>query len=352
MHFLAMAAGLVLFPAGILLLLGRATARGGRLFTELASVAYIALIACVAEITGASYILFPELGALAHDVFGRPQGRWARSPVLLTLTPVLTAAVGTLITRHLSYGLASVLLSVGCALLVIRLLKSPVAPAISAGLLPLALGVSSWWYPPAVLFGAAVLAGLSVLRARLFTLPERPVPLRTIGSPPTSTRRSLDTYFWLPWFVLFLLAAYAAVVATGWRFLLYPPLVVIGFEMLAHTDRCPWSRRPLLLSLVCVLTASGGMGFFVLFGAGPLAAAASMAFGVAVLRITDLHVPPALAVGLLPLIIGRSTPWYPVAVGLGTLILSICFLLYQRTALSLGNSLLLPQAAESGAGDD
>ena len=110
---------------------------------DLAAVAYIGGIASLAQATGVATVLFPELGALAHDVFTRPRGAWAKAPLLLVLTPVLTAVVGTLIARTMDYGLLSVLLTVGIALLVIRLLRSPIAPAISAGLLPVTLGVTS-----------------------------------------------------------------------------------------------------------------------------------------------------------------------------------------------------------------
>ena len=35
------------------------------------------------------------------------------------------------------------------------------APAISAGVLPLVMGIGSWWYPPSILLGTCVLALLS-----------------------------------------------------------------------------------------------------------------------------------------------------------------------------------------------
>ena len=87
-----------------LLLLRIASQRGSRWAAELAALAYIGLIATVATLTGATYILFPELGALSHDVFNRPSGRWARSHLLLSVTPTLTAVVGTVITRNLPLG--------------------------------------------------------------------------------------------------------------------------------------------------------------------------------------------------------------------------------------------------------
>lgn len=349
MHLVIWSAGLLVGTATVLVLLRFAGPRGRRWAADLAALAYIAVIAAVAEVTGAGYVLFPELGALSHDVFGRPGGRWARSPVLLILTPALAAMLGTLITRHLAYGFPSILLSVGGALLMIRVLRSPVAPAISAGLLPLVLGVTSWWYPPAVAFGAMLLAALSVLRARLFALPglpEHPALGARAGRPCLAS-----DYLWVPWFALFLAVAYAGVVLTGWRFLLYPPLVVIGFEMLSRTDHCPWVHRPLLLPLVCFLTAACGMASFVLLGDNPLAALVSMGLGIAILKRADMHAPPALAVALLPLVIDKPTPWYPVAVGVGTAILIACFLLYQAM-LRLVEDNVLPSAGQlRGWGD-
>jgi hypothetical protein len=49
----------------------------------------------------------------------------------------------------------------------------------------------------------------------------------------------------VPFFLVFLVIALALVQATGWRFLLFPPLVVIAFEMFVHAQACPWAQRPL-----------------------------------------------------------------------------------------------------------
>jgi len=138
-----------------------------RLGAELIALLYIAVIAEIASATGAFYVLFPELGALSHDVFTRPRGPWAEAPVLLAITPVLTGAIGIFFTCALPYGYLSVLLTVASAVSVILTLKSPIAPAISAGLLPLVLGVRSWWYPPGILLGTVLLALLSLPWKRL-----------------------------------------------------------------------------------------------------------------------------------------------------------------------------------------
>src|SRR5713101_5295325 len=90
-----------------------------RIGAELIAIIYIALIAEIAHTTGAFYVLFPELGALSHDVFTRPRGTWAGAPLLLAITPVLTGVIGIIITHALPYGYLSVLLIVGGAVALI-----------------------------------------------------------------------------------------------------------------------------------------------------------------------------------------------------------------------------------------
>ncbi len=329
-----------------------------RLGGEVIALVYIAIIAEIACATGAVYVLFPELGALSHDVMTRPRGTWANAPLLLAVTPVLTGVVGIVFTRSLPYGYLSVLLTVAGAIAVVLALRSPVAPAISAGLLPLVLGVNSWWYPPAIALGTVSLAALS--------LPwKKYCAARTVAAPAdrAEAREGLDDdlrndllddlieatpsgYGWLAVLMAFVAVAVFFVKLTGLRFVLFPPLVVIGFEMLGHTAICPWADKPMRLPLACFLTALGGFVSWHFLGVTPLAAAASMAWGIAILRACDLHVPPALAVALLPLVMDKPTIAYPFAVGIGTTLLSLWFLAYQRL---LRGALSIPWASRAAA---
>lgn len=296
---------------------------------ELAALLYIALIATIANVTGAFYVMFPELGALSHDVFTRPRGTWARAPLLLAITPVLTGAAGTIFTRTMPYGFASVLLTVGAAVLIIEVLDSPVAPAISAGLLPLVVGIRSWWYAPGIMLGTFLLAALSIIWKR-YAAPLDTTVTETISD---AVRDVIETpsprYSWLLALIAFVALGVMLVKLTGLRFILFPPLVVIGFEMLGHPEICPWAKRPLWLPLACFFTAAGGFVFWHLFGVGPLTAACGMAWGIMILRVFDLHVPPALAVALLPLVMDHPTIMYPISVGIGTLAMTLWFLLYR-----------------------
>ncbi|MHB1668634.1 HPP family protein [Thiomonas sp.] len=294
---------------------------------ELLTLAYIAAIAALAGVTGVGTILFPELGALAHDVFTRPRGAWARSPLWLATTPVAAAVVGILIARHMSFGLVSVFLSVGSTVGLIQTLQSPIAPAISAGLLPLVLGITSWWYPPSILLGTAALALLAVIRTTM-------LPQAAPASGFTGTEKADDTVeaaasglAWMPYFFGFLFAVAALALLTGWHLLLFPPLVVMGYEMFAHPTVCPWAERPWALLLACTLSATFGVAFVSLWGVGPLAAVCCLGAGIVALSVLDLHVPPALAVGLLPFIISHPNWELPLAVAGGVLVLTGAFAL-------------------------
>ena len=318
-----------------------------RIAAEIISLAYIAIIAAVANATGAFYVMFPELGALSHDVFTRPRGTWANTPVLLAITPVITGAIGIAITRTLPYGFLSVLLNVIGAIVVILGLRSPIAPAISAGLLPLVLGVTSWWYPPGIMFGTVLLAVLSIAWKRYVANDGAVVVLESAQQVAQDIAEDITHEVAAPvrarWEKIVALLAFVAVAVllvklTGWRFILFPPLVVIGFEMFVHPDICPWAKRPLMLPVACFLTALGGFVLWKFLGVTPLTAAACMGWGIVVLRALDLHVPPALAVALLPLVMTHPTLIYPFAVGLGTLLLTGWFFLCEWIAPDFARS--------------
>lgn len=138
-----------------------------------------------------------------------------------------------------------------------------------------------------------------------------------------------ESYWRLPLVALVLVAVFV-VKLTNLRFVLFPPLVVIGFEMFLHTKRCPWASRTLSLPVVCILTAAGGLFCRRYLGVGAAGSVTSMAWGILILRVFDLHVLPALAVALLPQVFDSPTVLYPLAVGIGASLLSGLFVLYDR----------------------
>ncbi len=291
----------------------------------LAAVAFIGVIGLLAQLSGVALLLFPELGALAHDVLQRPRGAWARHPLLLVLTPLLAAVAGILISSALPYGVPAILLDVLISVLLIRVLRSPVAPAISAGLLPLVLGVQAPIYPPAISVGTLAIALIAALRARQGRHAADAAHAAALHAhtAPMSLR-ALGVY--LP--IIALLATLAA--CSGLRFILFPPLAVIGYELFAHPRHCPWALRGWRLPLACTLAAAAGVALVLLCGVGALAAMAALAFGIGVLYVLDLHAPPVLAVGLLPLLIAQPGPGFVLAVALGSSLMMLAFAAWRR----------------------
>lgn len=307
-----------------------------RLLMEAVAVIYMML---AAQCHGRHYLLFPGLAALSYDVLTRPWGKWASQPGRLIATPVLAAAFGTLVTRLLPFGVPAILLVVSACLLLLLLTKSNIAPAVAAGVLPLFLGITSWVYAASV--------AISLVALTLILLPWQRRCRRKYHHGADGSTTSIDDILetaptgsaWvLPYFAFVTAMALGATVLTtsGWRLLLFPPLIVIAYEMFAHPTTCPWAGKPLALPAACALTATAGWAAVRLCGSGAIAAASAMVAGVIVLRLFNLRLPPALAVGLLPLVIKSPGVQYPISVAVGAGALTLAFGMYQRWVIGPG----------------
>jgi hypothetical protein len=114
-------------------------------------------------------------------------------------------------------------------------------------------------------------------------------------------------------------------------------------EMFAHVDVCPWAKRPISLALACTITAAVGSIAVLVLGVGPLSVTVALLTGIAALRAFSLHLPPALAIGLLPQVIPDPGWGFVIAVAAGTLVLTGTFL-FMRPFLLGGR----PDVANAG----
>ena len=204
-------------------------------------------------------------------------------------------------------------------------------PVLSAGLLPLTLGIQSLWSRPSLLIGTGLPAGSAVLRRRRGAA-ARPAPPSTlegandlVGEPPAD-------WNWVPFFVIFLLLGSLVGDLTGWPLVLHPARIVIGFAPFAHSTVCSWAARPIALSVACSLTAAGGVLCVLLLGVRPGAPICSILMGVLMLRVLDLHVSRALAVAQLPFVMPHPGLQFPAAVLPGPAIETAVFLAWRRFA--------------------
>jgi hypothetical protein len=308
----------------------RALAPRDRLFMDGVALMYVVLIAVAAQASGWYYLLFPELGAMSHDVLTRPWGKWASQPIRLVLTPVLGATVGTSITQGFPYHVLTIVVIVTVCLVILAVLKSNIGPAISAGVLPLVLDIKSWLYPTSIGLGLVALSSILLLWRRRYRRKYQPavgVSVMDIDdvleTPPTGRK-------WIIPFFLFLTVLASFAVVSGLRFILFPPLIVMAYEMFAHPTSCPWAGKPLALPVACFLTSAVGSLAVTVLRIDGMVAGFGMVFGIVVLRVLKIHMPPALAVGLLPLIIHSPGIKYPISVSIGSVALTLAFLLYRR----------------------
>jgi hypothetical protein len=311
------------------------SSRRDRLVAESLSLLYIGLIAAISVIAAFPYLLFPELGALCHDVLTRPGGKWASQPWRLIAPPTLTGAIGTLLSRHAPYSYLTVLIDVALSMLVIAILRSAIAPAMSASALPIVLGLKSWLYPPSILAGLIILAVTLTIYRRYCGARYSP----SVNGSATDIDDVLESTprgrYWVLAFLAFVAVTGLVAQFSGLRFILFPPLITIAYEMFGHPETCPWLKNPVWFPVCCFLTALGGLISFKIFGLGALGAVCAMGVGVLLLRVFDVHMPLALAVALLPFVMTSPDMRYPASVGIGTLVLTGFFLMYQRGRGSL-----------------
>jgi len=291
---------------------------------EALAVFYMGIVAFAAHASGVSLLLFPELAALSHDVISRPKGKWASQPWLLVLTPTSTAIVGLFLTRHASYGAIVIALIVLLSLLVLKVFRSAVAPAISAGVLPMVLGEKSWVYPAAIFVDLASLVAVMLLWRRFHPGSDKPIQSEGVHSRLVDALEAppRDRY-WLFVLLSFVLVVGASAQLSGLRFLLFPPLIVMAYEIFGHSEVPRWMARPALFPLVCLLTASLGTIACHTSKGGVLGVVVTMMGSIGILRIFKVHMPPALAVGLLPFVMVSPNFRYPLSVTIGTIALTL-----------------------------
>ncbi|MEI8250060.1 MAG: hypothetical protein WCF98_02690 [Synechococcus sp. ELA057] len=296
---------------------------------------FVALMTWIANLTHMPYVLFPELGALGWVIVSDARHPWSRSPALLMLTPFLAGLQGLWITRHLPYGPPAVLLDVGITLALIAALRSPIVPALSAGLLPLALGIHDWAYPFSILVGTGGLALLTSARRWRARAPER--PLTQGATAPPDSRPSLPPgRGWLLPFGLFLLGALGLERLIGSPLVLFPPLLVIAFEMIVHPLHCPWRGRYGAVLVATNSAAALGLALVLTLGVVPLAAFLAVLATLTLLRLLRLPFPPALGLALLPFVIPTPSLTYPLFTLIGSLWLLLVVVLQESITAGRG----------------
>lgn len=280
------------------------------------AVGYCSLLGGLSTQPGWGFLLFPELGPLAVTVLSRPYGRWASSPWRLVGVPTAAAMCGLWIRNHVAIESLALLLAVLATRLLLSLLRSSLAPALSAAALPVILGIHSWAYPVQIAIGLIGLSAvLAVLRRRQGEQGDQGSEVEADGKAEPGWKRS-----W--WIYLALMVG--LVQLTGWRALLLPPLIVISHERFSEPGHCPWLGRAWQLPLACGL--AGGVGVLAAQLLKPhiaLGMGVSLGLNLLLMQRLRMWLPPLLAAGLLPFLIPDADGRYILGITVSAAVLAL-----------------------------
>lgn len=220
-----------------------------------------------------------------------------------------------MILRTAGAGAWQTVLIVVLSLGVIGLLRSPILPALSAGVLPLVLHVSQWSYPLSLFASCCALGTFAwIRRSREGAAPEtgdgkRPLPLE---------RRDLLR---VCLYLVFLTVIATLAQVTKRPLLLFPPLAVLSFDVLVRRQSWVAGYGSLRLILLFFFCGTSGVVAIHYLGDTSLAVAAAMTGALLAQVGLALYVPPAIAVSIVPFVTSAAGITYPSEAALSVAIL-------------------------------
>jgi hypothetical protein len=253
--------------------------------------ALVVAMLLAADVAHARALIFPEGSALAVGVWVLMWRDWHTPRWHLVVVPVLCAVTGIAIERSALAFVPAALIVLTVEMGILVGARSRLAPALSAGLLPVVFGVSSWLYPVAVFAVGVVIAafapratGDSARRHGSFPLGEL-LPFWCVAAG------------WLALVGAVLPVTHAAAA---------PPLIVSTLEWFlgGANSRRRAARRWLLIVGAALMGATMAWAISTDWPGGLVAVAVVM---VVARAAGDLH-PPLLAIALVPQVGGPHAP--------------------------------------------
>lgn len=264
-----------------------------------ALVLFMAVMAAVAEVIGQREVIFPEAGALCVGLWLMPKAVWTvrsrQVPLYLTVAATIGLVVNLTVPAcfELRFMLAFLVV-----IALLRWVRCNLYPIVSAAMLPVLIGTTSWLYPLSVL----LLASLLAIGKRWFPQRER------ADYHPLSVAQMVRMALVL---AVPLLVVYCIKVETL-NFLVVPPLVVTMIEFAnrksGFRDR-PWTIWGLIVAAAVVGTAVEGVLHRI--------CTIPMAIGTAIVATVMLLLfrrfkpfAPAMAIAMVPMLLPDGALWW------------------------------------------
>lgn len=302
--------------------------KGKNWILNLSVIMVVAAMVLAAELLNEKEIIFPEITALAVGTLVAPKRAWQVSRTRMVALIAVCAVGGVLIVRYIPLPLwARLTLAFALCQLLYIFSRTTFAPMISAMVLPVQLGTTSWVYP----LSAVAMTGIIVLMQFCFEKwdmckeePFTPLPL-------PGKRDGLDVLLRIG------LAGVLIVVAviTGWQLCIAPPLLVAFTEFTRRS--CKTRKAPIRAVLLISLCATAGAlcrwGICTALSL-PLTLAAVLATAAALLIMKgmNLYLPPAGALAILPMLLPQeSVALFPLQVTIGaSVLMGLALLLFRE----------------------
>ena len=281
---------------------------------NVAVVLFLVLMSAAAELSGMQEVIFPEAGALCVGLWLMPKAVWnvrtRQVPLLLTVAALIGLAVNLL----LPFGFGLRFLVAFCLVsLLLHLVRCNMYPVVSAAMLPVLMGTTSWVYP------ASVLVLSSLLAVGRWWLPQETRP----DYHPYGLKHWLKLAVALCLFLMLeavvgrLIPSFSPAMLT---YMSVPPLVVTMIEF-ANRRSGFHERTWTIWGLIVVAAAVGTLaewGLHRTLGL-PMAMGVLVSAGVMLLLFRRFKpFAPALAIAMVPLLLPiRVLLWFPLLAAVG-----------------------------------
>ncbi len=272
----------------------------------------VAPMLALARALGTHAIIFPEGAALAMGIWVLGLEGWTASRWRVLALPPLCAAAGVAIVGVDLPRVVAEICGVTFGLVVLAACDSRLAPSLSAAVLPIVFGIDEWSYPVAVLVICAVIAGL-------WGLVHHPAARRLDDVLPKRYPMRVAAVAWFVIVVWILVADWQLQLAAV---VLAPPLFVSVLEWLGRAALVAGDgvRR-------CALLVAAGLAGSIatqLIAVGWIAGTVAVCMTLALMWLLSAPHPPALAIALIPQILGSPQPWrYAASIGIGAGVLYV-----------------------------
>lgn len=310
-----------------------------------AAVLLICAMTAAASLFGEREIIFPEALALAAGAWAAPNQPWRVSRVQTVLMMTSAAVFGVCAVRFFPvpqfFQAAAAFLFVAAMLL---LTKTTLVPMVSAAVLPVLLGTTSWVYPVSVLTLSFIIAGFRPMIRGKAAAGENSLS-------PMEWNLKQEILRWLTLLICFCAAAFVPIL-TGNLYFIAPPLIVMFCE-LSKPQGTPRRHMGAVFSLMAMAAITGVLVRWVaeLWLGLPIWAAGGFCAAILLLMFARVKLifPPAGAAMLLPMLLPVDTLWrYPPELITGCLVFMglSCLLFRDRKVCAASKKPVRGQAEE------